>query len=187
MRTETEAKRESKQSDNVNKDPVDRSDNPGADLGLNEFIDIIRETNDEVLQVEELRTHTEELKEELIRYFTEIMEKYELEITIPGESFHSEDKNSDNLQTAFLNESGIVSYNFKDKSVKSYRLSDYKPSELMTIFSVVVPHLRDALKGKRKEYEEMSNRLSKIRKYLTFLKEKITNPQKQAALPLDKL
>ncbi len=183
MKTEAEAKQESKLDSNLSKDVSDRSDNMGTALGLNEFIEIIRETNDEVLQVEELRAHVEELKEDLIRYLTEIVEEYELELKVPAESFIPKEKNGGDLQSVFLNKSGIISYNFKNGSVKSYRLSDYQPAELMTIFSVVMPHLRDSLRIKRKDYEEMSNTLSKIRKYLTFLKEKIKSPQEQVALP----
>jgi len=181
MKTEAEVKRELKLSDALSEDAHDRVSDADASFGLDEFIEVIRETNDEVLQVEELKTHVAELKEDLIRYFTEIVEEYELELKVPAESFHPKEKSS-NIQTVFLNKSGIISYNFKDGSVKSHRLSDYQPSELMTIFSVAMPHLREALGAKRKDYEEMSNRLSKIKKYLTFLKEKVKS-QKPAAQP----
>jgi hypothetical protein len=43
----------------------------------------------------------------------------------------------------------------------------------MTLFSVVVPNLNEALRVKRKEYEDMSNTLSKIKRYMTLLKEKV--------------
>jgi len=162
-------------------------DSANPNLGLDDFIDIIRETNDEVMQVEELRIHTERLKEDLIHYFTSIMGKYELELAIPAESFHSKEKDGENLQAVFLNESGIISYHFKNGTVKSFRLSDYQPSELMTLLSVVMPHLKDALKVKRKEYEEMSNTLSKIKKYLTLLKEKFIETRRQEYSSPDKL
>lgn len=156
-------------------------------LGLDGFIEIIRETNDEVLQVEELRIHTERLKEDLIQYFTGIMGKYELELTISAETFSFKGNDGSNLQAVFLNDSGIISYHFKDGFVKSYRLSDYHPSELMTLFSVVMPHLKEALRVKRKEYEEMSNILSKIKRYLTLLKEKLKETHKQKNPSQDKL
>jgi len=189
MKTEAEAqgKPETKVNENLGDDRSDRSDSVGASLGVNEFIDIIRETNDEVQQVEEIRAHVGEMKEDLIRYFTDIVDKYELELKVPAESFNPKEMGGDNLKTVFVNELGIISYNFKDGSVKSYRLSDYQPAELMTIFGVVMPCLKDALRAKRKEYEEISNRLSKIRKYLTLLKDKLKGPQKQATPPIDKL
>jgi len=179
-----EAKRQLESKNDVD----DEDSNLDEFVKFNEFIDVIREMNDEVLQVEELRIHTEKLKKELIRYFTDIMEKYDLELMIPAESFHSKKEESSSLQVVFLNNSGVISYNFRDGSVKSYKLSDFQPDELMSIFLVVMPHLRDALKIKRKEYEKVSNRLSKIRKYLTFFKEKffkekIAEPPKHAALP----
>lgn len=38
------------------------------------------------------------------------------------------------------------------------------------MFSVVMPHFKDVLEVKRKEHEETSNALLKIRKHLTLLK-----------------
>lgn len=157
----------------VEKKEIESRNDRDVELGHERFIDMIRETNDEILQVEELRTHTERLKQDLVNYFTGVMEKYELELTIPAESFSFKDKEADNLQAAFLNDSGIISYHFKDGFVKSYLLRDYHPSELMTLFSVVVPNLNEALRVKRKEYEDMSNTLSKIKRYMTLLKEKV--------------
>lgn len=177
---EEEVKPKSDSNDNVDS-------NIDEFVKFNEFIDVIREMNDEVLQVEELRIHTEELKGDLIRYFTDIMEKYDFELMIPAESFHPEEKGNNNLQAVFLNDSGIISYNFKDGSLKSYKLSDYQPDELMSIFLVVMPHLKEVLTAKRKEYEKISNRLSKIRKYLTFFKEKYTEAPKHTALSPDRL
>ena len=152
-----------------------------ADLNLHEFIDIIRDTNDEVLQVEELRLHTENLKRDLVNYFTGIMKKYKLELKVPSESLPLKDDGS-NLQAIFFNSSGIISYHFNDGSVKSYRLNDYHPSELMKLLSVIMPHLKEALEIKRREYEKISNALSKIKKYLVLLTEKFKDMQKEENL-----
>lgn len=157
------------------------------DVGLEGFIDVVRETNDEVLQVEELRIHTERLKGDLIQYFIDIMEKYDLELTISAESFSFKEDNGGNLQAVFVNDSGIISYHFKDGFVKSYRLSDYPPSELLTLFSVVMANLKDALEVKRREYEKMSNTLSKVKRYMTLLKEKLTETNKHESPSQDKL
>jgi len=156
-------------------------------LGPDRFIDLIRETNDEILQVEELRVHTERLKQDLINYFRSVMEKYDLQLTISAESFSFSDKEAKNLQAAFLNDSGIISYHFEDGSVKSYQLVDYHPSELMTLFSVVVPNLNEALRSKRREYEGISNTLSKIKRYMTVLKEKVKEAHTQENESLEEI
>jgi len=154
-------------------------DNVNAGLGVDNFIDLLRETNDEVLQIEELKKHAEKLKENLIRYFTEIMQEYEIEIMIPAESLRMEGENNNDVRVTFLNGSGLISHDYKDGTVKSYRLEDYDPSELISIFNAAIPYLKNALKTKKKEYEEISNGLTKIGKYLISLKEKLIGSQKK--------
>jgi len=136
------------------------------------FLESIRETSDEISQMEELRKHAEKMKEDLIRCVIDVLKNYHLELSIPGSSLNMENKAD--LKSLSLNESGIITYNFADGTVKSQRLEDYVPTELMTVLGSIMPHLKDALKRKRKEYEEVSNRLTKIGKYLGFLKSKIT-------------
>jgi len=93
-------------------------------LGIDGFIDMVKKTNDEFQQVEELRTHLERLKEDSVHYFTDIMGRYEIELTIPAESFGSNQMDENSLQAAFANDSGIMSYHLKSGSVKSDRLDD---------------------------------------------------------------
>jgi len=153
---------------------------------IDELIEAVRDTNDELLQLEELKKHSEKLKMDLIRYFVDIMKGYDIEVRIPAKALQFDGDEARNLQAVFLNGSGVISYTFTDGSVKAHRLEDYNPADLMEIFNVAIPILKKTLRHKRKEYEEISNRLTKIGKYLTFVRDKLSEDRKRIIWPFRK-
>ena len=151
---------------------------------IDALIEAIRDTNDEILQFEELRKHAEKLKEDLLKYFVGIMKEYKLDITIPADSLKFDENNAENIQAIYLNGSGVISYVFSDGKIKSHRLEDYSPADLMRILSVAAPILRRALRLRREECEQVANYLTKIKKYLTLVKEKFLEDKRDSlAIP----
>jgi len=148
------------------------------------FLEAMRETNDEISQLEELKKHAEKMKEDLMQYVMDIFRSYHLELLIPAKSLNLEGEQ--NLKSMCLNESGIIIYNFTDGTVRSQRLEDYPPSELITILNLLMPYIRGALETKRKEYERVSNRLTKVAKYLVYLKDKIAEKSEWIIWPFNK-
>ena len=127
------------------------------------FIDAMREVNDEVSQVEELRSETEKLRENLILNLMSTLRRYDLDLRIPAESLPN---NNNDVRALHISGTGIVTYHFLDGTVKSYRLTEHPPSNLLKIISVVIPHLKASLRLKRKEYENTRSILAKIGKTL---------------------
>lgn len=142
------------------------------------FIDAMRETNNEVLQVEELKSHAEKLKENLIGYLTNILKEYSLTLKIPANSLPG----VQGVRAVYFDGTGIISYLFKDGSVKSWALKELPPQQLLMVFNAAMPYLTNALKLTRKEYEDIGNLLTKIGKHLLSLNEEQKDLPEQHAL-----
>jgi hypothetical protein len=140
-------------------------------IGKDVFLDEIRDTSNEISQMEELRKHAEKMKGELLQYLTTILKKYDLEIKVTPDLLDK--KNQDNIKALSLNQVGILSFSFIDGTEKSLKLEDYPPDELMKILELLTPSLKEAIENKRKEYENVSNRLGKIGHYFNLFKDKI--------------
>jgi len=153
-------------------------DEARAEFKLDTFVDAMREANNEVLQVEELRSHTEKLKEDLIGYVTDILRDYNLTLKVPAKSL----PDAEGVRTVSFNGTGIISFHLQDGSVKSQAMREFPPHQLLNLLSAAMPHLRAALMLKRKEFEELSNLLSKIGKHILPVKKAPADPQKQHAL-----
>lgn len=137
---------------------------------LNRFdslIDAMRGANNEILQLEELKGHTEKLKWDFICYLMDILEEYDMTLKIPASSL----PDIKALRAVYFNGTGIVSFHFRDGSVKSYEMRHYPTIDLLKIVHAAMPHLRTALGQKRREYEDLSNLLTKIGKHVLFHKE----------------
>lgn len=134
----------------------------GAESKLNAFLEDLREVNDEVMQVEEIRSHTEKLKWDFICYLNNILKEYDLVLEIPATSL----SDIKGLRAIFFNGTGIMSYHFKDESVKSFEMKTYPTDQLLKILFAAMPHLKAALKLKRKEYEDMSYLVSRVVKHI---------------------
>lgn len=134
----------------------------GAESKLNAFLEDLREVNDEVMQVEEIRSHTEKLKWDFICYLNNILREYDLILEIPASSL----SDIKGLRAIFFNGTGIMSYHFKDESVKSFEMKTYPTNQLLKILFAAMPHLKAALKLKRKEYEDMSYLVSRVVKHI---------------------
>ena len=146
----------------TDEEPTVSGGDVGAESKLNAFLEDLREVNDEVMQVEEIRSHTEKLKWDFICYLNNILKEYDLILEIPATSL-SEIKG---LRAIFFNGTGIMSYHFKDESVKSFEMKTYSTNQLVKILFAAMPHLKAALKLKRKEYEDMSYLVSRVVKHI---------------------
>lgn len=149
-----------------------------AEFKVDAFIDAMRETNNEVLQVEELKSHAEKLKESLIGYVTNILKEYSLTLKIPANSLPG----VQGVRAVYFDGTGIVSYLFKDGSVKSWTMKELPPKQLLQVFNAAMPHLTNALKLTRKEYEDLGNLLTKIGKHVLSLNEEQKDLPEQHAL-----
>lgn len=142
------------------------------------LIEAVREVNNEVLQMEEIRSQTDKLKWDLISYLKRLLEEYNLTLTIPAKSLSG----IKGLTAMHFNKTGIITYHFRDGSINSFELRTLPSSQLLNILNAVMPHLKSVLKVKRKEYEEVSSLLSKLGKHILILKEEPTDWAKQHPL-----
>ena len=145
------------------KNKVTRSVKP-SDLGAEELIEIIDETNKVLLQLDGIRNEMEEFKEDSMSYITDILKKYDLHLKVPAES--SPYLIERDIKRINLDETGITVTNLRKGSKKSRNLKEFPLPDFLNILKVAIPHIRTALRLKVKEYESLNEMITKIRETL---------------------
>ena len=153
-------------------------DDKSSEFEPETLIEAVREVNNEVLQMEEIRSQTDKLKWDLISYLKRLLDEYNLTLKIPAKSL----SHIKGLAAMHFNKTGIITYHYRDGSLNSFELRTLSPSHLLNILNAVMPHLKSILKVKRKEYQEVSSLLSKLGKHILILKEEPTDWAKQHPL-----
>ena len=144
---------------------------------LEPFVEALREVNNEVLQMEEIKSQTEKLQWDLIRYLRNLLNEYNLTLKIPAKSISG----IKGLLAMHCDKTGIVTYHFRDGSIKSFEMRTYPPTKFLNVLHAIMPHLKSALKLKKKKYEYVSSLLSKVEKNI-LIKEETTDYPKQHSL-----
>ena len=122
----------------VEKAKVSKADATSVEFKLDALIDAMREANNEVLQLEELKSHAEKLKWDLICYLMNILKEYDMTLKVPASSL----PDVKDVRDVYFNGTGIISYHFQDGSVKSYEMRNYLPVPLLNIIHAAMPHLK---------------------------------------------
>jgi hypothetical protein len=158
-------------------EPMVSKDDEDTKFKLEPFVDALREVNNEVLQIEEIKSQTEKLQWDLIRYLRNLLNEYDLTIKIPSKSLSG----VKGLQAMHCDKTGIVTYHFRDGSIKSFEMRTYPPTKFLNILHAMMPQLKTALKLKKKKYEHVSSLLSKVEKNI-MIKEETADWPKQHSL-----
>ena len=144
---------------------------PDEEFDPETFMEAMREVNNEVLQMEEIKSQTEKLKWDLICYLNKLLKEYEISVKIPAKSM----PDNKGLLAVHFDGNGIVTYHFRNGSIKSFEMRTCPPSQLLKILQTAMPQLKTALRLRRREYEIVSSLISKISKHVLILQKEPGN------------
>lgn len=119
----------------------------------------IDEVNKELLKLDGLSIEIEKFKEDLVSFIKNFLRKYRLSLTIPVDS----PIQNLPIEKIHLNENGISLNGPKESQLE---LKEVSPFDLIAILKLVMPHIRDSLRLKIKEYESLGETIKEIRKIL---------------------